>query len=53
MNIDAQESATKDKIEAEEMIQRQRIKIEMMMETRCEEFQQQLMELKESLRRKQ
>jgi hypothetical protein len=53
MNIDAQERATRDKIEAEEKMQRQIIELEMMMETRREEFQKQLMELKESLRRKQ
>ena len=53
MDIDAQERATRDKIEVEEMMERQRLEPEMMMETRRKEFQNQLMELKESLRRKQ
>jgi hypothetical protein len=53
MNIDAQERATRDQIEAEKRMQWQRMELEMMMETRLEEFQKQLMELKEGLRRKQ
>ena len=52
MKIDAHERATKDRIEAEERMQRQIIELEMLIETKCEEFQKQLMELKNNLKRK-
>ena len=52
MKIGAQERATNDRIEAEKMMRRQKIELEMLIKIKREEFQNQLMELKENLRRK-
>ena len=46
INIDAQARATQPRIEVEEKMQRQRIKLEMLIGTRREEFQKQLMQQK-------
>ena len=52
MKIGAQERVTNDRIEAEKMMRRQKIELEMLIKVKREEFQNQLMELKENLRRK-